>query len=157
MRSVRGFLTGLPHLSRRISSGFPVQTPSTAGRRDRACARTTTNGLKPLRRHIHRDAVRDLLVAGIGVGRILERDTHHDARFAAGALVPALRDWTSPEVPPVTLLHPPSVRRIARVRLFIEWVTQLFADLEHQRHAPAPATGVPCWIKSQRQRTSAAP
>lgn len=106
--------------------------------------------------NIHRDAVRDLLVAGIGVGRILEWDTHHDARFAAGALVPALRDWTSPEVPPVTLLHPPSVRRIPRVRLFIEWVTQLFADIERQRNAPAPATGVPRWIKSQRQRTSAA-
>jgi LysR family transcriptional regulator, regulator for bpeEF and oprC len=107
--------------------------------------------------NIHRDAVRDLLVAGIGVGRILEWDTHHDARVAAGALVPALRDWTSAEVPPVTLLHPPSVRHIPRVRLFIDWVTLLFADIERQRTAPTAATGVPRWSKSQRQRTSAVP
>lgn len=104
--------------------------------------------------NIHRDLVRDLLVAGVGVGRILEWDTHHDPRFAAGALVPVLRDWVSPEVPPVTLLHPPSVRRVARVRLFIDWVAQLFADIEHQRHVAAPATAVPRWIKSQRPRTS---
>lgn len=105
--------------------------------------------------NIHRDLVRDLLVAGLGVGRILEWDTHHDARFAAGALVPALRDWISPEVPPVMLLHPPSVRRTPRVRLFIDWVVQLFADIERRRHLPAPATGVPRWLKSQRPRTSA--
>jgi LysR family transcriptional regulator, regulator for bpeEF and oprC len=107
--------------------------------------------------NIHRDLVRDLMVAGVGVGRILEWDTHHDARFATGALVPALRDWVSPEVPPVTLLHPPSVRRIPRVRLFIDWVAQLFADIEHQRQAPLPATGVPRWLRSQRLRTSATP
>jgi LysR family transcriptional regulator for bpeEF and oprC len=105
--------------------------------------------------NIHRDMVRDLLVAGVGVGRILEWDTRHDARFTSGALVPVLRDWTSPEVPPVTLLHPPSVRRVPRVRMFIDWVVQLFADIEHQRHAPAAATGVPRWLKSQRPRTSA--
>jgi LysR family transcriptional regulator, regulator for bpeEF and oprC len=105
--------------------------------------------------NIHRDGVRDLMVAGMGVGRILEWDTHHDARFAAGALVPALRDWVSPEVPPVTLLFPPSVRRVLRVRLFIDWVSELFAHIEHQRNSPVPATGVPRWLASQRQRTSA--
>ena len=105
----------------------------------------------------HRDMVRDLLVAGIGVGRILEWDTRLDARFASGALVPVLRDWSSPEVPPVTLLHPPSVRRVPRVRLFIEWVTHLFAEIEHSRNAPLPATGVPHWLKAQKPRTSATP
>jgi LysR family transcriptional regulator, regulator for bpeEF and oprC len=106
---------------------------------------------------IHRDAVRDLLVTGIGVGRILEWDTHHDVRVAASALVPALRDWTSAEVPPVTLLHAPSVRSISRVRLFIDWVTQLFANIERQRMAPTPAKGALRWSKSQRQRKSAVP
>lgn len=107
--------------------------------------------------NVHRDAVRDLMVAGAGVGRILEWDMHHDPRFTAGALVPALREWASPEVPPVTLLHPPSVRRVARVRLFIEWVVQLFDDIEHGRPAPTPATAVPRWLKVQRPRTSATP
>lgn len=92
--------------------------------------------------NVHRDLVRDLLVAGVGMGRILEWDTLPEAPLAAGALVPVLRDWGSPEVPPVTLLHPPSVRRIARVRLFIDWVTQLFADIERQRQRPAPPH---CW------------
>lgn len=107
--------------------------------------------------NVHRDLVRDLLVAGIGVGRILEWDVLRGARLAAGRLVPVLRDWHSPEVPPVTLLHPPSVRRIARVRLFIDWLVQLFADIERQRHLPVPATAVPRWLKVQRPRTSATP
>lgn len=107
--------------------------------------------------NVHRDLVRELMVAGVGVGRILEWDTDYNARFAGGALVPVLRDWASPEVPPITLLHPPSGRRIPRVRLFIDWVVQLFADIEHQRQAPLPATGVPRWIKTQRPRTSATP
>jgi len=70
--------------------------------------------------NVHRDLVRDLMVADMGVGRILEWDTQHDARFAAGTLVPALRDWVSPAVPPLTLLHRSSVRRIQRVCLFID-------------------------------------
>lgn len=107
--------------------------------------------------NVHRDLVRDLLVAGVGVGRILEWDTQPHAPVAAGALVPVLREWSSPEVPPVTLLHPPSVRRIARVRLFIDWVVQLFADIERQRQRPVPATAVPRWLKVQRPRTSATP
>lgn len=105
--------------------------------------------------NVHRDSVRELMLAGIGVGRILEWDLRPDSGLAAGALVPVLPEWTSPEVPPVTLLHPAAVRRIPRVRLFIDWVTQLFADIEHRRPAPRAASGVPRWIKVQRSRTSA--
>lgn len=107
--------------------------------------------------NVHRDLVRDLITAGVGVGRILEWDVQHSARFGSGSLVPALLEWTSPEVPPVTLMHPASVRRIPRVRLFIDWVTQLFADIEHGRHAPEAASGAPRWVKVRRSRTSATP
>jgi len=107
--------------------------------------------------NVHRDLLRDLVVAGVGVGRILEWDTQYDARFAAGALVPALRDWVSPEVPPVTLVHPPSVRRVQRVRLFIDWVVLLFAEIERQRHVPLGAPGVPRWLTAKRPRASAVP
>jgi DNA-binding transcriptional LysR family regulator len=83
--------------------------------------------------------------------------TPNTTHAAAGALVPALRDWVSPEVPPVTLLHPPSVRRVQRVRLFIDWVVQLFAEIEHQRHVPLGASGVPRWLTAKRPRASAVP
>ena len=104
--------------------------------------------------NVHRDLVRGLLVAGAGVGRILEWDARDDRPVATGALVPVLRDWGSPEVPPVTLLYPPSARRIPRVRLFIDWVSQLFEDLESRRRAPQAATDVPRWLKAPRSRTS---
>ena len=107
--------------------------------------------------NVVRDVVRQLLVAGAGVGRILEWDLYADGRQTTGALVPALGDWVSPEVPPVTLLHPASVRRVPRVRLFIDWVSQLFADLERRRLQPESASGVPRWVRVQRSRTSATP
>ena len=107
--------------------------------------------------NVHRDLARDLLVAGLGVGRILEWDTRRDQRFAGGALVPALLDWSSPEVPPVTLLYPQSVRRIARVRAFIDFATQLFRELELQRLARLPASEQPRWATARRSRASALP
>lgn len=103
----------------------------------------------------HRDAVRDLLISGMGVGRILEWDTLRPARPAGGALVPALVDWHSPEVPPVTLLHSPSVRGIPRVRAFIDFVTQLFIDMERRRTMQQPASERPRWGAAPRSRTSA--
>jgi LysR family transcriptional regulator for bpeEF and oprC len=107
--------------------------------------------------NVMRDVTRQLLVDGVGVGRILEWDLHPDARLPAGSLVPVLADWTSPEVPPVTLLYPASVRRVPRVRLFIDWVTQLFADIERRRNLPQAASAVPRWVRVQRSRTSATP
>jgi LysR family transcriptional regulator for bpeEF and oprC len=107
--------------------------------------------------NVVRDVVRQLLLAGVGVGRILEWDLDADLRQSGSALVPALGDWASPEVPPVTLLHPASVRRVPRARLFIDWVTQLFADLERRRLQPEAASGVPRWVRVQRSRTSATP
>jgi DNA-binding transcriptional LysR family regulator len=107
--------------------------------------------------NVHLDLVRDLLVAGLRVGRILEWDTRCDPRFAVGALIPALVDWSSPEVPPVTLIHPPSVRRIPRVRTFIDFVTQVFGEMEQHRGARAPASEPPRWLASTRSRTSSRP
>jgi hypothetical protein len=46
---------------------------------------------------------------------------------------------------------------LPRVRLFIDWVTQLFADIERRRHLPEAASGVPRWVRVQRSRTSATP
>ena len=103
----------------------------------------------------HRDAMRSLLLAGAGVGRLLEWDLRPETLAGAGALVPALQDWASPEVPPVMLMHPPSVRRLPRVRVFIDFLTQLFGDMEQQRAARLPASQRPRWVVAGRSRTSA--
>jgi DNA-binding transcriptional LysR family regulator len=104
----------------------------------------------------HRDMVRDLAIAGVGVARLLDWHKRQGREIASGALVPALADWDmDEEVPPVNLLYPPSVRRIPRVRAFIDFATQLFRDIELQRTHPAPATSVPGWVKGHRPRASA--
>lgn len=104
--------------------------------------------------NVHRDMARDLIVAGVGVGRILEWDTRRGQVLGGGTLVPALTDWENLEVPPVNLLYPPSVRRVPRVRVFIDFVTQLFQDLEAIREHRLPATAQPEWSKRLRTRAS---
>lgn len=103
----------------------------------------------------HRDIVRDLALAGGGVARLLDWHKRRGHALASGALVAALADWEATEVPPVNLLYPPSARRIARVRLVIEFLTQLFRDIEQQRDNRSPATGPPQWLRSRYPRASA--
>jgi LysR family transcriptional regulator, regulator for bpeEF and oprC len=101
-----------------------------------------------------RDMVIDIAVAGGGVVRLLDWHERAGKELATGALVPALADWHQPDVPPVNLLYPPSVRRIPRVRLFIDFVTQVFNDIERQRDRRAPASAPPEWRKAHRARAS---
>jgi LysR family transcriptional regulator, regulator for bpeEF and oprC len=102
----------------------------------------------------HRDMVIDAAVAGAGVARLLDWHRREGREIDTGALVPALTDWGQPDVPPINLLYPPSVRRIPRVKLFINFVTQLFADIERQRQDPTPASPPPEWRKAHRARAS---
>jgi DNA-binding transcriptional LysR family regulator len=102
----------------------------------------------------HRDMVRDLALAGAGVARLLDWHKRQGHEIASGQLVPALTDWEHDEVPPVNVLYPPSVRRIARVRLFVDFVTQLFRDIEQQREVRSPSTAMPRWVKASRPRAS---
>lgn len=106
--------------------------------------------------NVHRDMVRDLAMAGVGIARILEWDTRRGDMLGGGALVPVLTDWELTEVPPVNLLYPPSVRRIPRVKLFVDFVDQLFGEIERHRHLRLPATAQPRWLASRRLRASAA-
>jgi LysR family transcriptional regulator, regulator for bpeEF and oprC len=103
----------------------------------------------------HRDMVRDLAVGGAGVARILDWHQRRGHETASGSLVPALTDWSADEVPPVNLLYSQSARRIPRVRLFIDFVTQLFRDIEQQRPIHAPATNRPQWLRTRKSRASA--
>ena len=75
--------------------------------------------------------------------------------LASGALVRALDDWESPEAPPVNLLYRASVRRIPRVRLFIDLVTETFQELDLVRCQRVVDTERPLWLRRHYGRTSA--
>jgi DNA-binding transcriptional LysR family regulator len=103
----------------------------------------------------HRDMVRDLAVAGAGVARLIDWHKLQGHQVASGTLIPALTDWEHDEVPPVNMLYPPSVRRVSRVRLFMDFVVQLYREIELQRESRAPSTAIPRWLKANRPRASA--
>jgi DNA-binding transcriptional LysR family regulator len=102
----------------------------------------------------NRDMVRDLTLAGGGVARMLDWRRRPGNALANGSLVAVLTDWKVAEVPPVTLLYPPRVRRMPRVRTFIDFVTQLFRDIEQERNGAASATAAPGWLRSHKARAS---
>jgi LysR family transcriptional regulator for bpeEF and oprC len=101
----------------------------------------------------HRDMALDLTLAGQGVARIL--DWTNRADIASGALVQTLSDWESPEAPPVNLLYRPSVRRVPRIRVFMEFVIEVFRELEATRARHVVASGRPQWLKRPYARASA--
>ena len=102
----------------------------------------------------HRDMIRDTVIAGGGVARILDWHWRQGRELANGTLIPALTDWELDEVPPVNVLYPQSVRRVPRVRLFIDFITQVFHDIEMQRQKRQAPSRAPSWLKSHRARAS---
>jgi LysR family transcriptional regulator for bpeEF and oprC len=100
----------------------------------------------------HRDLVIGLALAGHGVARILDWTELPD--LASGSLVRALADWESTEAPPVNLLYRASVRRIPRVRIFIEFAIDLFHELERLRGQPVLGTERPRWLWRNYGRAS---
>jgi LysR family transcriptional regulator, regulator for bpeEF and oprC len=100
----------------------------------------------------HRDLVIELALAGHGVIRIL--DWTNLPELTSGSLVRALKDWESTEAPPVNLLYSASVRRTPRVRLFIEFATDLFRELDRVRGQPVVSTERPRWLRRHYVRAS---
>ena len=74
-----------------------------------------------------RDVNLDAVPAGEGVARISELCAQ--AHLASGQLVPVSLDWEIQDAPPVNLL----TRRTTRIRVFIDFGTALFRDLEAAR------------------------
>ncbi len=104
----------------------------------------------------HRDLILDAALAGHGVARF--SDLTIRPWLENGRLVPVLLDWTTRESPPVNLMYRASQRRIPRVRVFVEFVTELFRRLEAQRgSAPdeAPMAERPPWYGRRRRTASA--
>ena len=102
----------------------------------------------------HRDLVIELAMAGEGVIRIL--DWTNRPELTSGSLVQVLCDWESPDVVPVNLLYRLSVRRIARVKVFIEFVTELFHELDAHRGRHLVASERPSWLRRHHAYTSSA-
>jgi LysR family transcriptional regulator for bpeEF and oprC len=100
----------------------------------------------------HIFAADELGVAGVGVCRV--GDLGSAEAVGSGRLVPVLNDWQSSFRPPVTLLYRPSVRRVPRVRRFIDFVGELFRALETVRASPAVPSLQPYWAKRGYTRTS---
>jgi DNA-binding transcriptional LysR family regulator len=102
--------------------------------------------------NIHRDVIIRLAAAGNGVVRVLDWANH--AEMAAGTLVPVLTDWQATDVPPVNLLYRPNVRRQARVRLLLDFIGDVFRDIEKGRGQALVAGGPPRWLKRHYAKAS---
>jgi LysR family transcriptional regulator, regulator for bpeEF and oprC len=101
----------------------------------------------------HRDLVVEAALAGEGVIRMA--DIANRGLVESGRLVPALTDWESTFVPPVTLLYQPSCRRIPRVRAFIDFVANVFRELERGRDQRLVASSRPAWLGTRYSQASA--
>lgn len=112
----------------------------------------------------HRDIMLDAVLAGEGVGRIA--DLTAGAYLRSGQLVPVLLDWKMSDAAPINLLYPSSQRRNPRVRLFMEFVIEVFRALEAESGTGASGTSPdangrpyaerPYWHGRQYRRASAA-
>jgi LysR family transcriptional regulator for bpeEF and oprC len=103
-------------------------------------------------------------VRGMGVVNVADLTAHSYIR--EGLLQPVLEDWECLEAPPIHLLYRRGLRPSARVRAFVEFVTELFANLERSLRGvdlKLPTVQAPAWHRSKwvgpltkRARTPAA-
>lgn len=87
-------------------------------------------------------------LAGLGIVRLA---TFQAAPYlASGALKPLLLDWCATSVP-LHVVYPPNRHLSAKVRVFVDWVAELFArsDLIH-RKCSLPKPGAAVAIPAQR-------
>ena len=105
----------------------------------------------------HRDVILDAVLAGEGIARMVDLTILPYLR--SGRLVPVLLDWDMKDAPPFNLLYRPNHRRTPRVRLFIDFIGELFRELEAEREAGVNArlsAQRPYWYGHQFGRASAA-
>ena len=101
------------------------------------------------------DLVLGAAIAGEGVGRITYLRMRDHVR--RGDLVTALDDWTVRHPPPVTVFFRPKHRRTARVRLVVDFATDIFRRLEaeNEQDVTLPASR-PDWYYRHYGRASRA-
>jgi len=91
--------------------------------------------------NLHRDVAVQLAIAGQGPMRLLDWANFEPIR--TGQLVAVLDDWEGLEAPALYLSYRPSARRLARVRLFIQFLEEVLqgwdVDSPRRRVGPRPA------------------
>jgi LysR family transcriptional regulator, regulator for bpeEF and oprC len=73
----------------------------------------------------------DAACAGLGVLRLMDLTAHR--YFLSGALVPVLTAWEVVDAPTIFAVYPPSRRQSKVVRVFVDFLVELFAELENER------------------------
>lgn len=103
-----------------------------------------------------REILLEAVVAGEGVARFNQLTS--SLQLQSGLLVPVLAEWEVKASPPVNLLYRPNVRRTPRVKLFIDFMTQVLHDLEADGRnlPPLPNAELPYWHQRGYGRASAA-
>jgi DNA-binding transcriptional LysR family regulator len=89
----------------------------------------------------------DAALAGAGVIRV--PDIFIIPYLASGALVPVLTDWEALEAPMFFALYRPRQRHSRLVRAFVDFLVEVFAEVESRRPA-MPAEGSPRGAKPAR-------
>jgi LysR family transcriptional regulator, regulator for bpeEF and oprC len=98
----------------------------------------------------------DAAIAGEGVIRV--SDLMFGEELRSGRLIPVLLDWTMRDAPPINILFAASQRRNARVRLFIDFVTEAYRSLETEFNTnpgPRPFADRPHWHRRNRRASAA--
>jgi len=88
-------------------------------------------------------------VRGTGVVRCLGLTAR--PLFEQGLLEPVLEDWEALEAPAIYVMYRRGLRSAARVRAFVDFVTELFARLEALQPGAQPTQphAVPAWYRSK--------
>jgi hypothetical protein len=105
----------------------------------------------------HRNISIHAALSGAGVIRI--SDLMVAIHLRSGQLVPVLTDWQMADAPPFNLLYLPNQRRNPLVRLFIDYVTKAFRELQSEAGHGAERldyTERPYWARGKYRHASVA-
>jgi DNA-binding transcriptional LysR family regulator len=104
---------------------------------------------------------RDWLVeaACAGAGVVRPADLTAAPFLRAGRLVPVLTDWQALEAPTIYAAYRRADRKSKLVRVFLDFLVEVFAELDSERTPMLPSRGVrapkPDWLGRTRGRASA--
>lgn len=102
-----------------------------------------------------RDSLLDAVLSGTGVMRLPDISILN--LLSAGQLVPVLTDWDVLDTPPINLLYRQNHRRIPRLRTFVDFVIEVFSDLQRIADAgetPIRPDSAPRWYRRSSARAS---